>query len=193
MNIWFAKSALIAASVVMVLIRAPHGKRSRTVRVVRSRRGPLETFLLTCAWVSFFLPLIWAFIPGPVFADYPLRPLPFGAGVLLFAYGLWIFYRSHADLGINWSISLEVREEHRLVTGGIYRHVRHPMYLSLFLYSLGQALVVPNWMVGPSYLVAFSLLFALRVGREERMMLEVFGKDYHSYMARTRRLLPGLW
>jgi len=86
-----------------------------------------------------------------------------------------------------------VREEHSLVTGGIYNRVRHPMYLSLFLYAFGQALVVPNWVVGPSYLIAFSLLFALRVGPEERMMLEVFGRDYQSYMARTRRVLPGIW
>jgi protein-S-isoprenylcysteine O-methyltransferase Ste14 len=86
-----------------------------------------------------------------------------------------------------------VREGHRLVTHGIYRHVRHPMYLALLLYSLGQTLVIPNWVAGPSYLVTFGLLFVLRVGPEERLMREEFGKDYESYMARTRRLVPGLW
>jgi protein-S-isoprenylcysteine O-methyltransferase Ste14 len=193
MNLWFAKSAVIAASVLLILIRAPHGKRSRGVRVVRSRKGRLEIFLLTLAWIAFFVPLVWALTPGPVFADYPLRPLPFIAGSLFFALGLWLFHRSHADLGTNWSISLEVREEHRLITGGIYRHVRHPMYLALFLYSLGQALVVPNWVAGPSYLISFSLLFALRVGPEERMLLEEFGEDYNAYRSRTRRLFPGVW
>jgi protein-S-isoprenylcysteine O-methyltransferase Ste14 len=106
---------------------------------------------------------------------------------------LWLFYRSHADLGTNWSITLQVREKHQLVTQGIYQHVRHPMYLALLLYSVGQALVLPNWLAGPSYLVAFGLLFALRVGPEERMMLEEFGKDYEAYMARTKRLIPGAW
>jgi protein-S-isoprenylcysteine O-methyltransferase Ste14 len=46
---------------------------------------------------------------------------------------------------------------------------------------------------GPSSGVAFALLFALRVGPEERMMLEEFGKDYEAYIARTRRLVPGVW
>ena len=101
--------------------------------------------------------------------------------------------RAHADLGTNWSITLEVREKHQLVTHGIYRWVRHPMYLALFLYSAGQALVLPNWLVGPSYGFAMVLLFALRVGREERMMHEEFGKDYEAYAATTRRLLPGIW
>ncbi len=127
------------------------------------------------------------------FADYVLRPVPFLAGTLCLASGLWLVYRSHADLGANWSISLEVRERHQLVTRGVYRRVRHPMYLGLLLYSSGQALVLPNWVAGPSYLVALALLFALRVGPEERMMLEEFGKEYESYMARTKRLVPGIW
>jgi protein-S-isoprenylcysteine O-methyltransferase Ste14 len=49
------------------------------------------------------------------------------------------------------------------------------------LYSIGQALVVPNWVVGPSYFVTFGILFALRIGAEERMMLEAFGDEYAEY------------
>ena len=131
--------------------------------------------------------------PWLAFADYPLRPVPFAAGVVCLAVGLWFFHRSHADLGTNWSITLEVREKHQLVTHGIYRRVRHPMYMALFLYSVGQALALPNWVAGPSYLVAFGLLFALRLGPEERMMREEFGADYDAYVARTKRLVPGIW
>ena len=127
------------------------------------------------------------------FAEYPLRAGPFTAGVFCLAAGLWLFYRSHADLGTNWSVTLEVRERHRLITHGVYRSVRHPMYAALLLYSVGQALVTPNWVAGPSYLVAFAILFVFRVGAEERMMLEQFGDEYAAYMARTKRLVPGLW
>ena len=63
----------------------------------------------------------------------------------------------------------------------------------LFLYCLGQALAVPNWVVGPSYLAVFGLLFACRVGREERLLLDEFGEEYRAYAARTRRLIPGVW
>jgi protein-S-isoprenylcysteine O-methyltransferase Ste14 len=193
MNPWFAKATILVSSIVMVIIRAPHGQRSRGIKVVKSRRGALEIALLALAWLGFFLPLIWMATPVLAFADYSLRPAPFIAGIVCLALGLWLFYRSHADLGTNWSITLEVRESHQLVTQGIYRRVRHPMYSALLLYSSGQALALPNWVAGPSYLVAFGLLFALRVGPEERMMLEEFGKDYDAYMARTKRLIPGLW
>ena len=55
---------------------------------------------------------------------------------------------TNADLGTYWSITLEVRESHRLITQGVYRRVRHPMYAALFRYSIGQALVLPNWVEG---------------------------------------------
>jgi protein-S-isoprenylcysteine O-methyltransferase Ste14 len=177
----------------MVLIRAPHGQRSRGVKVIRSRRGTLEAVLLTLAWVAFFVPLVWVAAPVFAFADYPPRPVPLLAGIVCLVVGLWLFARSHADLGTNWSITLEVREKHQLVTRGIYRALRHPMYAALLLYSLGQALVVPNWIAGPSYAVAMSLLLAFRLGPEERMMLERFGSDYEAYRVRTKRLVPGIW
>ncbi len=193
MNPWFGKAIIIASSIVMVIIRAPHGQRSRGVKVARSRRGALEIVLLTIAWLAFFAPLVWAAAPVFAFADYPLHPVPFLAGVACLAVGLWLFARSHTDLGTNWSITLEIREKHELVTKGIYRKLRHPMYAALLLYSLGQILVVPNWIAGPSYGVAMALLFAFRLGPEERMMLEEFGKDYEEYRGRSKRLVPGVW
>jgi protein-S-isoprenylcysteine O-methyltransferase Ste14 len=193
LNPWFAKAIILLASILIVVIRAPHGGRSRRIPVVKSRKGPLETVLLTFAWLTFFLTLFWVVTPFLEFTDFPLYPIPLIAGTLCLALGLWLFYLSHRDLGTNWSITLEVREKHQLVTHGIYRWVRHPMYLALLVYSAGQALVVPNWLVGPCYGVAVLLIFVLRVGREERMLLEVFGKDYEEYTAKTRRLIPGVW
>jgi protein-S-isoprenylcysteine O-methyltransferase Ste14 len=193
MNPWFAKAIVLLASIMMIVIRAPHGQRSRKVPVLRSRKGRLELVLLTIAWVAFFLPLIWIVTPVFAFADYPLHPVSLIAGAACLGVGLWLFHRSHADLGSNWSLTLEVRENHQLITQGIYRVVRHPMYLALIIYSVGQALVLPNWVAGPSYGVAMLLLFALRLGPEERMMLEEFGKEYEAYAARTKRLIPGVW
>jgi protein-S-isoprenylcysteine O-methyltransferase Ste14 len=193
MPLWIPKAVVLAATVVMIAIRAPHGQRSRSMRTAKSFRGRLETALLCLAWVGFVVPLAWIAGPWLAFADYPLLGLPFALGCASYVVGLWYFHRSHADLGTNWSITLELREQHTLVVEGVYARVRHPMYLALWLYSLGQALVLPNWIAGPSYLVSFGLLFALRVRAEERMLLERFGQQYEAYRARTRRLVPGIW
>ena len=193
MNPWIAKAVILAASIAMVAIRAPHGQRSRGVKVVKNRKGRQEVILLTLAWLGFFVPLVWVASPAFSFAEYPLRLNPLIAGVVCLVVGLWLFYRSHADLGTNWSVTLQVREHHQLITRGVYQCIRHPMYSALFLYSLGQALVVPNWVAGPAYGVAFGLLFALRLRAEERMMCETFPGEYEVYAARTKRLIPGVW
>jgi protein-S-isoprenylcysteine O-methyltransferase Ste14 len=79
------------------------------------------------------------------------------------------------------------------VTHGIYRRIRHPMYSAIFLQAIAQALLLPNWVAGPSCLAAFTLMFALRLGPEERMMEDRFGEAYREYRTATKRLVPRVW
>src|SRR5262245_4258856 len=102
MEHWAAKLTVVLAAAAMVAIRAPHGQRSRGVAVARSLKGRLEIWLLVLAWAGFFVPLLWIVSPALGFADHPLRRLPFVAGCVLLVVGLWLFHRSHADLGTNW-------------------------------------------------------------------------------------------
>ncbi len=194
LNPWFGKAAILGIIAAIIVIRAPFGSQSRKIPIAANHRGPRETVVLALAWLgSMILPLIWVFSPLFAMAEYPLNPAVFAGGVLVAASGLWLFRQSHIELGKNWSISLDLREGHQLVTSGLYRHVRHPMYTSIFLYALGQALVVPNWIVGPANLVAFFVLFAVRVQSEEKMMADKFGDEYRNYLTKTKRLVPGIW
>lgn len=194
MSPWFGKALVLAGMVASVAIRWPHDERRKKTRVVESRRGGLETFLLGLMVIgAMVLPVLAMATPFLAFADHALPPAAFAAGAASLAASLWLFYRSHADLGTNWSPTLEVRENHRLVTSGVYERVRHPMYTAIFAHALAQALLLPNWIAGPAMLVTFTLMFALRFRVEERMMLEKFGDEYRAYMARTKRLVPGVW
>jgi hypothetical protein len=68
----------------------------------------VKTALLALAWAGFFIPLVWVASPVFSFAEYPLRAGLLAAGIACFVAGLWLFYRSHADLGTNGSVTLEV-------------------------------------------------------------------------------------
>lgn len=192
MNLLYAKAVILLANIAMVAVRAPYGKQSRVIPVAKSRKGAMEVVMLTIASATYLLPLVWLATPLLAFADYLLHPLAFSAGAVCMATGMWLFRQSHKDLGANFSMSLEMRKQHQLVTHGIYRHIRHPMYLAYFVYLAGQALVLPNWLAGPADGLAMLLLFAFRVGPEERMLLEAFGAQYGQYMATTGRLTPRL-
>jgi protein-S-isoprenylcysteine O-methyltransferase Ste14 len=193
MEPWIARAVMLAAGAALVAIRAPHARRSRKAAVSTSCRGIRESILLTLMWSAFFIPVVWMTTPAFSFAEYPLRADLLIAGIACLFAGLWLFYHAHADLGANWSVTLKVRQEHRLITNGVYRRIRHPMYTAFLVYSVGQALVIPNWVAGPSCLVVFAILFTFRVGAEERMMLAKFGDAYAAYMLRAKRLVPGVW
>ena len=167
--------------------------RSRFVRIAHDRKGPLEVVLLSFLSIGFLIPIIWIVSPVFSFAEFPLPIGSLVAGAFLMAIGLWILHVSHVDLATNWSSTLQIREHHRLITDGIYERIRHPMYLSIFVYGLGQMLVIPNWIAGPSCLVAFAIFYIFRLPAEEKLMCDVFGQEYETYMARTKRLIPEVW
>lgn len=139
-----------------------------------------------------FLPFIYVLTPWLDFANYHLPAWCGWVGAAIFAFALWLFWRSHADLGINFSPQLQLKNEHRLVTKGVFRYVRHPMYSAHLLWALAQVLLLQNWIAGFSLLLLQVSLYAHRVPREERMMLDTFGEEYRSYMERTGRFTPRL-
>jgi protein-S-isoprenylcysteine O-methyltransferase Ste14 len=176
------------------IIRYPHDRRSRRTPK-RLRSDHIREFILMA--ISFtglgIIPAVYVLTSAPQFANYPFRPWQGWLGATLFCASLLLFHRAHKDLGRNWSVTLEVRDDHSLVTSGVYSRVRHPMYSAFWLWALAQALLLPNWIAGPAGLVGFGTLFFLRVGREERLMSAIFGEDYRRYMARTSRIVPGLY
>lgn len=172
-------------------VRHVFGRRTRGNKKAVSRVDATDWTLLFIVIVgSLLLPVLYLVTPWLAFADYRLPSVaPWGGTVLMVA-ALWLFWRSHADLGQNWSVTLELRQGHQLVMQGVYRSIRHPMYASTWLWCLAQGLVLQNWLASWSALVTFALLYFVRTPREERMMCEFFGQEYRDYMGRTGRLFP---
>jgi protein-S-isoprenylcysteine O-methyltransferase Ste14 len=113
-------------------------------------------------------------------------------GVLLYAAGGVLRMAPVFVLGRRFSGLVAIQPEHRLVTSGPYRFIRHPSYLGLLVLSLGWALAFRSG-VGV-ILTALTLPVVLaRIEAEERLLSETFGAEYEAYRARTSRLLPHLY
>jgi protein-S-isoprenylcysteine O-methyltransferase Ste14 len=191
------KTLYFLALLAQVVIRIPHEQRRRKTRMAVERVNTLERALVSLLFVGIvFAPAIYASTSLLDRANYRLPPEAQrsvgGVGAMLMTLAIWLFWRSHADLGRNWSPSLQLREGHELVTEGVYRYVRHPMYASEWLWSIAQALLLQNWVAGWAGLALFTPLYVMRVPREEQMMLDRFGAEYRSYMNRTGRIVPQL-
>jgi hypothetical protein len=90
-------------------------------------------------------------------------------------------------LGRSFSVMAEARQ---LVTAGVYRHVRHPLYLAEEIAAVGCAMQFFSlWAV---LLLAAQIAFQLRrMANEERVLTQSF-PEYARYRQNTARLIPGL-
>lgn len=174
-----------------IAIRAPYNKGRKAEKMSERRITTQEKILLGLLLVGMFiLPFVYAASSWLDFANYTLPPWAGWVGVALLAGALFVFWRGHADLGLNWSPSLEIREKHELITRGIYGVIRHPMYASQLLWVIAQVLLLQNWLAGCFDLVVFVPFYFLRVRAEERMMLDSFGDPYRDYMKKVGGIIP---
>jgi protein-S-isoprenylcysteine O-methyltransferase Ste14 len=179
------------ALVIEMIIRAPLNKRRRQEKMSEQRVTGQEMLILSLLMLGgFIVPLIYALTNWLDFANYTLPAWAGWLGVLLLAAGLYIFWRAHADLGLNWSPTLEIREKHELITRGIYGVIRHPMYASQWLVAIAQPLLLHNWIAGFLNLLVFIPFYFIRVKAEEQMMLDSFGAQYQEYIKKTGGVLP---
>jgi protein-S-isoprenylcysteine O-methyltransferase Ste14 len=108
-------------------------------------------------------------------------------GVLCVIGIYWLF----SSIGTGITPTSATRKEHRLVTSGPYRWIRHPLYTfgSALFISLGM--IADNWFIGLLGLLAF-IPVALRTPKEEANLIEKFGDEYREYMKRSGRFFPKL-
>jgi len=186
----FAATLFLVFTASFLAIRGVFARRTRRAKAI-SRADLRDRLLILAVGVGqVALPCIVVTQPVLAFASRPQPEVCTVAGAVVMLAGLWLFWRSHADLGDSWSVTLELNAEHRLVTEGVYRHVRHPMYASFLVLGTGQALLVANWIAGLSGLAAVGLLMAVRLPREEAMMIDRFGQQYRDYCRRVGAIVP---
>lgn len=172
-------------------IRLPYHRRARRIEVVAHRRSGRDRLALLLATFGVgVIPILYLATGAPRFAAYPFEPWMGWSGSVCQVLFLLLFALTHQQLGRQWSATLEIRAEHKLVTDGLYKYIRHPMYASFWLWALAQAFLLPNWVAGLAGLAGVAVLYFSRVPQEERLLREAFGAPYDDYATRTGRILP---
>lgn len=173
------------------IIRFRPNIKARKTKVAVTKRPFIERFSMFCSQLGLgIIPAIWVFSGFPKQFNHDIGPVAVIVGAAIFIYSLILFKKTHKALGKMWSHSLDLREDHKLVTKGIYEKVRHPMYTAFWLWAVAPPFLLGNWVAGFAGIVGFGTLYFLRVGREEAMMEAEFGQDYRDYKTRTKRIIP---
>ena len=173
------------------VIRRPFERKTQRNVITHDAMDIREKLLLAVSFAGLgVIPFIYIATGFPRSLNQDFSPLRAVFGLVLFVAALALFYATHKALGRNWSVTLKVREEHALVTQGVYRFVRHPMYTAFWMWAIAQALTLQNWLAGFAGIIGFGTLYLFRVGREEALMRATFGADWDTYAARTPRVVP---
>jgi len=96
--------------------------------------------------------------------------------------------------GTNFSHVPKVKkvEGHSLVTRGVYAWSRHPSYCGFFWWAIGTQILVGNVFCGMAYSIVLWMFFRDRIIKEERSLVEFFGKDYINYKQKTGTGIIGI-
>ena len=115
------------------------------------------------------------------------------SGPCLIVAGLLLRWVSIAALWQDFTVDVSVAHDQKLVTGGLYRYVRHPSYTGSLLSFLGLGLAIGDWAAMIVIWLPITAEFIYRIRVEEKALEEHFGEEYRRYRGGTKRLIPKLY
>ena len=189
-------SAALGFTVLAVLVPALRVRRRTGVWpiVVASSAAPrqrLMSWLMRAFAVAATAWLVAYAVAGPAAAGVIALPAPFAlAGWLLTALAFAVLVLAQAQMGAAWRIGIDERAT-PLVTHGLYRLVRNPIYTAMDLVLAGALLVAPSLATGLAAL-GVALALALQVRLEEQHLASLHGPTWRLYASRVGRFLPGI-
>lgn len=187
--------ALLAAMAGGFTISATHRRRANKVggKVSREKEGTFAAVLLRgCGSIAFGSLVVYvAYPPAISWAHLELPQAVRWMGVAAVWGGIPLVYWTFSNLGTNITDTVNTRPDHKLVTTGPYRWVRHPLYAVGAVSWLGICLATASWWITFWIASGFAIL-ARRTTKEEADLIERFGDEYRDYMQRTGRFFPHL-
>ena len=114
-------------------------------------------------------------------------------GIGLFVVAAAILFVSRIQLGRYGDGRVDIKDQHELMTDGIYKHIRHPLYSGGLLGKLATGLAFRSYIATFLMLIVYFLVFRSRMEIEERTLTAEFGGAYTSYVERTKRLIPYIY
>ena len=133
---------------------------------------------------------LWDLIWHP--RNWELLSVPNIVGLAMLVIGLTVAFVAVGTLGRFYASTLMIRQDHRLITHGVYRLVRHPIYLGVLVVIFG----VPAYASSLNGFLVMSVLIPIILNRiriEERLLTEEFGNAYREYQETTKKLIPFIY
>jgi protein-S-isoprenylcysteine O-methyltransferase Ste14 len=177
---------LLVRSFFAIKLRKESGKKPKD-RDAIAREGKTNfifrrLIILPALAISIFLYSIHP--PWMAALSIPFPRLGMWIGAILGLCGIAFLIWVHACLGKEWSVNLQLNNDHRLIQSGPYSRIRHPMYTALFSIYLGLGFISSNYVIIILMIMAVISL-VIRIPKEEIMLIEKFGDEYKRWFQQS--------
>jgi protein-S-isoprenylcysteine O-methyltransferase Ste14 len=185
---WF----VFAVVWIFLYIKSTLGRRRENIKI--RKRDPKSIIGIILQAIAFFIIFSVHRDPGYVMQDPGILFLVFTILSIVIA-PLSVIFAIYAvlTLGHQWSFAARLINDHKLITNGPYRVVRHPIYFTFSGLFISTALVITP----PAALLIATILFIWgsiqRIHSEEILLLEEFGDEYLEYRNRVSMFIPFIY
>ncbi len=111
-------------------------------------------------------------------------------GLIMFVVFSWLQVLAYKSLKNSYAQEVVIMKDHKLITGGIYKFIRHPQYLSQLLSDLGAGIALLSYIVVPVVVLIEIPLFIMRAVLEDKLLQKHFGGEYTAYKKRSGFIIP---
>jgi protein-S-isoprenylcysteine O-methyltransferase Ste14 len=161
-------------------------KRSKksTVKLKKDRGS------LTIMYVVFTTSMTAGFFLADFRSQTSLRYIMISLGLMIYLLGLLIRWTSIIQLKKAFTVDVAINKEHELKTDGLYKFIKHPAYLGLFMIFLGLSVSMNSLLSFLAIALPVFLAIAYRIKVEEAVLFEEFGSKYEEYSKTTKKIIP---
>lgn len=158
-----------------------------------SKRAPKSMIGLFLQGIGFAL--VWAMRRQPNFS-------PFAGGqftvniilqilaVLIAAFSVWMAMSAVRELGKQWSLEARLTENHKLIMSGVYKIVRHPIYMAMLGMLVSTGIVFSFWYVLIAAVIVFFVGTKIRTIAEEKLLRDAFPEEYKEFSEKVPAFIP---
>jgi protein-S-isoprenylcysteine O-methyltransferase Ste14 len=156
----------------------------------KSRDRYSVILILIMSVLSTIIPVVdWAYFSNPYESNLTLTIV----GFVILWFGVALRNYSIKILGKHFTPTIQLQQDHDLITTGPYSVIRHPSYLGALMAIVGIAIFFNSLIGTLAACIAMMIAYIVRITAEEKALKSLFGSKYQEYQKRTKKLIPFLW
>lgn len=176
---------IISISVIYKFIKNKFIKKEKIV----SKNQFIETFTMGAVIIIILNVLqlnIFVYQPDVIVRVYCLI-----YGLIFIIISLWMHIKAKIEIGKFWSNQIEIIQDHKMITTGVYSTVRHPMYSSLIIWLFSLDVIFLNYSSFILTIFLFIPMMFIRAKNEDKELQKIDKTGYSIYSNNVKLLLPG--